>query len=344
MKKIKIEIITKYQQIVELIEQKIKSSEYLPGTKLPSERELAKIYNVSHMTVNKALACLVEKGILKRVHGNGTYIVGKKHFISTKLVAIVIRADIENHPIFYPLLPNILQENGYFPFILDTQSQGVIEKLKNLIIQSPKALIIEPTKPDLFSISSEYKEYENVIFIHIPPPRKINNVSKFSFIYCDYELAGYIGIETLLKNNRKNILVLSYEREPENISDWFLSGCEKASKDYGCCLYYVDTNKMNENDYKKLFYEKRFDGTLSLGDFRLIPVLKVLQEISVRVPEDVQLIGTYNTPWAQVYDITSISINQREIVNEAVECLKRGEKGYIKKINPYLTFRKSCPE
>ncbi len=340
-----IKLITKYEQVAEIIEQKIKSGEYIPGCKIPSERDLAKSFGISHMTVNKALACLVSKGVLKRVHGNGTFIVGDKDFISTKVVAIAIPADVENHPLFYPLLPNSLEKNGYFPIILNTQAQGVLEKFKKIVTQNLKSIIIEPLKPE-FVLIEELKEYENVIFIHRPPFERMEKFhdERYSFIYSDYRHAGFIGARALLENRRKNILVLTYERIPGDIPDMFLSGCEMALKEYGGKLRNIDTNKIDENGYKELFLRERFDGILSLGDFRLIPVLKVLRNLSVSIPEDIQLIGMYNTPWAEILGITSISINQKEIIEEVLRYLEMGKRGYEKKIKPYIVFRNSCPK
>lgn len=343
----KIETITKHQQLANIIEEKIKNGEFLPGEKLPSERTLAKIYGISHMTVNKALAFLVGKGILKRVHGNGTYIIGDRDFISTKIVAIAIPADIENHPLFYPALPNLLYENGYFPVVLNTQSTGVVEKFEKIITQIPKSIIIEPLNPELTSFYADLKNYENVFFIHKEPYYEIGkkHKQKCNFIYVDYQFAGYIGMKTLLENQRKNIIVLSYERRQKDVSDLFLSGCEKALKEYNNeTLYFLDTNVLDEYQYEKIIKKRKVDGILSLGDFRLIPVLKTINNLGFKVPDDIQLIGTYNTLWAKIYGLTSISINQEEIMKEVLQCLKEGKRGYIKKISPYIVFRNSCPK
>lgn len=63
-----------YIQIEDLLEKKILSKEFLPGSKIPSERDLAKQYGVNRMTVKKAIDSLREKGLLYRKQGSGTFV------------------------------------------------------------------------------------------------------------------------------------------------------------------------------------------------------------------------------------------------------------------------------
>jgi GntR family transcriptional regulator len=63
-----------YQQIMNTIVEKIEKGDYLPGEKLPSERELAELYDVNRMTVKKAMDMLVNTGYLYRCVGKGTFV------------------------------------------------------------------------------------------------------------------------------------------------------------------------------------------------------------------------------------------------------------------------------
>lgn len=68
-----------YQQIMNTIVGKIEKGDYLPGEKLPSERELAQLYDVNRMTVKKAMDMLVDTGYLYRCVGRGTFVKGDRN-------------------------------------------------------------------------------------------------------------------------------------------------------------------------------------------------------------------------------------------------------------------------
>ncbi len=63
-----------YQQIKNVISQKISEGRWQAGQKIPSENELVDSLDVSRMTVNRALRELTREGLLNRVHGLGTFV------------------------------------------------------------------------------------------------------------------------------------------------------------------------------------------------------------------------------------------------------------------------------
>jgi GntR family transcriptional regulator len=63
-----------YHQLSHLLLDKIRSGEYLPGRRIPSEHRLAETYGIGRPTVRQALERLVQKGILIRKRGSGTFV------------------------------------------------------------------------------------------------------------------------------------------------------------------------------------------------------------------------------------------------------------------------------
>jgi GntR family transcriptional regulator len=67
-----------YYQIEKILEGSIENGEYGINAFLPSERELSSKFNVSKITIRKALSNLEFKGIIKKIKGKGSIVRNKK--------------------------------------------------------------------------------------------------------------------------------------------------------------------------------------------------------------------------------------------------------------------------
>ncbi len=66
-----------HSQLKESIIAAIQSGAYLPGARLPSQRELCQQHNMSHMTVRRAINELVGEGYIIAVPGRGLFVKEK---------------------------------------------------------------------------------------------------------------------------------------------------------------------------------------------------------------------------------------------------------------------------
>jgi len=63
-----------YAQIADRIRAKVQGGDWLPGEQIPPETELCEQYQVSRITVRRAIAELVQEGFLVRYAGRGTFV------------------------------------------------------------------------------------------------------------------------------------------------------------------------------------------------------------------------------------------------------------------------------
>ena len=63
-----------YYQVKESLLEKIKSNQFKVGDLIPSESELQEEYNVSRITIRRAIQELVQEGHLHTVQGRGTFV------------------------------------------------------------------------------------------------------------------------------------------------------------------------------------------------------------------------------------------------------------------------------
>ena len=65
-----------YDEVVSQVKEEIKKGNLKSGEKLPSEQEMAKMFNVSRSTIREALTILRVEGIVETKKGVGTIILG----------------------------------------------------------------------------------------------------------------------------------------------------------------------------------------------------------------------------------------------------------------------------
>ena len=68
-----------YVQLMEELETSIRNGVYKPGDKIMTEAEMAREYGVSLITVRKAVGSLMEKGLVVRKQGKGTFVTKPKY-------------------------------------------------------------------------------------------------------------------------------------------------------------------------------------------------------------------------------------------------------------------------
>ncbi len=99
----------KYLTVTKTLRNEIKTGVFASGDKLPGEHELAGRFDVSYITMRKAISCLVEEELLVRVHGKGTFVAAQPNVVSAIGAPMAL------------LLPAVLlrQDPHYFPEVLD---------------------------------------------------------------------------------------------------------------------------------------------------------------------------------------------------------------------------------
>ena len=67
-----------YIQLMHIIKEQIHNGTYLEGEQIPTEGELSKMYNISRITIRRAIEELCQQGYLKKIQGKGTFVEAPK--------------------------------------------------------------------------------------------------------------------------------------------------------------------------------------------------------------------------------------------------------------------------
>lgn len=65
-----------YVLVADHMQTRIERGDLKPGQRLPPERELADEYRVAYLTMRRATRELRERGLIRTVHGKGTFVIG----------------------------------------------------------------------------------------------------------------------------------------------------------------------------------------------------------------------------------------------------------------------------
>ena len=155
----------KYQQVINWIEEQMKTGKLKVGDRLDSENSMSKRFGISRQTVRHAISVLEQKGFLESRQGSGSYIkscfpIIKNNGTSTKTVVIV--STYVNSYIFPKTIQGmerILEKADYNIRIMFTHNKREAEKkiLKKFLEErNIDGMIIEPVKSALPNPNEKY--------------------------------------------------------------------------------------------------------------------------------------------------------------------------------------------
>lgn len=150
-----------YKKVYEKIETKILNEEYKLNEKLPSEKELADEFNVSTITIKRALTELKEDGYISRKPKEGTTVISttknpdisKSNSITNPIIGLVVTNFDETFGT--GILNGILEEKSDKVHIIVKKSLGIEKKeneaIKELLELNIHGLILLPSSSKYLS-------------------------------------------------------------------------------------------------------------------------------------------------------------------------------------------------
>ncbi|MGG1248869.1 transcriptional regulator FrlR [Bacillus spizizenii] len=208
-----------YIQLKQIITHDIKKGVYSPAAKLPTENELCSKYNVSRITVRKAILDLVEEGYLIRQQGKGTFVKSPK--LKRELIAV----------------------NGYSEFMESTGKKPKHQVLSHEIIPAAKPIAeklqIDPECPVV--------ELKRILY---------NDDQPLSFEVTHYPLDLFPSIDAFIADgvSMHDILKQQYQVVPAHNTKLLnvVYAQQEESKyldcDIGDALFEIDKTAFTSND------------------------------------------------------------------------------------------------
>ncbi len=351
-----------YQQIANDIKLKIQSGELKVGDQIGSQQELTRAYNVSPITVKKAVADLIRDGILFSRVGKGIYVAKPREVVDyskTRTIGFVLR-DL-NSPFFSRILMSVertISDNQYNLLLANSGNQPEIEdnQIKHFLSMGVSGIIIASMShqytatPLIRKLTNE--NYPCVVVSYIDD----ENVC---FIGTDHELGGYIATEHLIKSGYKRIGYIDGEIG-NRVGELRRNGFKKALTDYALIFRQDDIYRLSNLgesfDYNSGYeigerfasHTDRAEALFVYNDLVALGFQRAILDRGLKVPEDVALVGFDDIRRGITAPVPLTTVHQPtdEIGQLAIETLIEKINGQSVKIRqilkPSLVIRESC--
>lgn len=302
------------EQLLKLIEESRKD-DYV---KMPSERQLAQIFNVSRTTIRGVIKELIKEGLLEQFQGKGTYITPLRE----KYIHILTSPDLKSDDPFYTEflieLTNILNYNAFdMSFVsLDKATRNLNNNIPLILIGLVSEEIIERLKNNYkFIISIEqYLNHDEIIQVSIDDYRVGWSAADILIKYKHNHLIHLSGPEKYTASYLRKAGFLERVKNEKNISFEIIEGK----------MNYISGYTLGEEVFKRLIGNKdKKIGVFAANDWMAIGLLQKLKERGVLIGKEISIIGCDDIPLAKevIPNLTTFKWDIEKIIEEIVELL-----------------------
>lgn len=352
-----------YKQIANYILAKIQDNTFEIGDMITPERDLTQQFDVSRVTVRKAIQELVHEGFLYRVQGKGTFVFGKDKQIKNKTNSIGVILDYSHKELESQMLTGIEEILEINDFSMTYKSSNNDYKKESETIQRMKnegvnGLIILPAEDQKDSTAILDLKSEQFPFVLID--RRLQGCET-DCVMSDNINGSYTATEYLIQLGHEKIgFVKSEFTKTSSIEDRII-GYQNALKEYGIevednMIFSYDLSldeKSKDRALHQFIKDKKPTAVLALNDYHALDIFKMCRKKGIIIPEDLSVVGFDNLDLTEHLEVPLTTIAQfpREIGYHAarllVDKIKAGNEINKKMIHQIyypveLVVRDSC--
>lgn len=366
-------ITSKCEQMVEILTKAIASGKFGEGERITSENALSRQYGISRNTIREAISSLVQQGYLTRTQGKGTFVASRrpKAAKSSDSYAIFLHAHSHVYEAETRSLVRAFQRAGALPIVFDTaeikEERHKEEIFRKLLAQGVSGFVLEEGLQHLLKRVVEEGHFPT------PPVAILNYGSgveslRTQCVFSDFEQGTRLGTRHLIELGHRRIAFVIHrfkyaapgfdiETEP-GLYGSIVRGYAGALAEAGLAdrkaYFFLDSEFSRDGADREglkalLAGPDRPDAIFAFGDYRAKHVIDIAAEAGLRVPEDLAVMGYWNTPWSEMtrVPLTSVSIIEDEIAVLAVDKLLEARRSGVWSaesimLKPRLVVRESC--
>lgn len=355
-----IKTLLKHRRISQWIVSSINNGDFKPGDKLPSEHALAEQFDTSRQTVRHATEELVQRGLLARQRGSGTYVCGTSFqtgFAPKRVGVITTYLDDYIFPGIIRGIEDVLTTQGYTISLGITHNRHTDETacLQRILEDNVCGLIVEGTKSSF--PSPNLPLFEKLRSREIPMVFLNGYYREFSQsgVFQDDVAAGKLLTEHLLANGHQKFAAIFKADDLQGLKRF--EGMSLALTSYNIpvddqrILWFTteDVPDLFSGDMDSFVLKRLGDATalICYNDQIAASVCELLKRHGKSVPKDISLVSFDNSPLAAdvAYGFTSAIYPSGEIGNAAanllLRCIRDNSLREHVRLEPTICYRHS---
>lgn len=321
----------KHERIFGSLRQAIAGGRWQPGERLPSEAELTRQFDVSRITVSRAMRDLQRAGLVERRPGSGTYVksaVKRGSHAFGVLIPDLGAAEIFE-PIFRGMMTSPLADRH--ALILGnsagTQSAAAAESARVSNARHLCRQYIERRVSGVFFAPLEHLSAKDAINAEIGrafrqagipvvlldrPLLPFPAPPGHDLVGIDNRRAGYVITEHLLRRNCRRLHFLSLEGAASTVDDRE-AGFREALYAYGLPIDRAVIHRTPEDDIDGAASRIRAmhaDGVVCTNDRLAGSLMHAFGRLGCCVPQDIRLVGIDDVEYANLLPVPLTTLRQ----------------------------------
>ena len=308
----------KYRDILEKIQEDIRSGHYTSGQRLPSEAELVRRYSASRMTVFRAMHELQTMGLVVRRVGSGTYVA--QSLASKSHVFGLLIPELGQTEIFEAICKGMMESQEASRHSLlwgnttskENESEKVAEQLcHHYISKKVSGVFFAPVEFTSGRFQANHRIVQALDKAGIPVvlldrclepyPRR----SRYDLVGIDNRRTAYLATEHLIKADAKSVAFFARPHSAPTV-DARIAGYREAlqsqpGKSFRDGVFLGDAS--DQKFVKGILKNHHPDAFLCANDFTAGKLMHTLIAIGERIPEDIRIVGIDDVKYASLLPV-----------------------------------------
>ncbi|MCR4688254.1 MAG: GntR family transcriptional regulator [Saccharofermentans sp.] len=312
---------SKYKEIISILDREIKQMREDGKTRLPTESELCARFNVSRDTIRTALKHLEQKGLIVKRRGSGSFIAGGIKEDNNKILFVTHDEDKYIYPGLIADIRSVLDQKGYELVCRSTEGSYKEEgKILSEVTEGFAALIIEPISdvfpnPNMPLIQKIQDSNIPIVYLYSRYPTIGDSV----LISEDDMDGAMILMHHLLEKGHRRVAGIFRMDQSHGLAKY--KGCINAFRKLGIefdqdsFLLASNAKGCKESRALRGFIEQKLPGNTAVvcqNDILAYLLIEELTKMGKKVPQDIAVVSFDNSYYSHIGKIGITSLGHED--------------------------------